>query len=132
MDTKKKYSLLIGLILTINILANNLNLPSEVITGMSSGKAELISKYFSNTVELTINSKEDIYSKTQAQIILKDFFKKNIPQSFSILHEGGKGESRYAIGSLKTSRGKYRVTILLKASDSKPLIHQLRIERDDV
>lgn len=114
------------------IKANSIDIPQEVIAGFSQGKAELISKYFINNVELTIDNKENIYSNTQAEIILRDFFKKNVPQSFSILHEGGKNESKYAIGNLKTAQGTFRITILLKQENGKTYIHQLRIEKDAV
>ena len=132
MDLKKKYSLLIGLVFTISLIASTLQLPSDVINGLKSGKAEVVSKYFRNTVELIIDNQENIYSNTQAQLILKDFFKKNPPQAFNVLHEGGKGESKYVIGSLKTTQGNFRITIFLKLNDNKPYIHQLRIEKVEV
>ncbi|MBN2486908.1 MAG: DUF4783 domain-containing protein [Bacteroidales bacterium] len=107
-----------------------IDIPQDIINGFGQGKSELVSKYFIGNVELTLNNKENIYSSTQAEIILKDFFRKNAPQSFTIIHEGGKTESKYAIGKLKTTGGNYRVTILLKQSGNKIYIHQLRIEQD--
>jgi len=106
--------------------------PQDIVAGFNQGKAELISKYFKSTIELAIENNENIYSSTQAEIILKDFFKKNPPLSFSMLHEGGKGESKYAIGSLKTAITNFRVTILLKQENNQTFIHQLRIEKDEV
>lgn len=132
MDLKKTYSLLVGLLISCFIMAQSPTLPDEVVIGFKTGKSETISKYFKNTVELIIDNKENIYSKTQAQIILKDFFKKNTAQAFSILHQGGKGESKYAIGNLSTTEGKYRITILLKLENNISYIHQLRIEKDEV
>jgi hypothetical protein len=132
MNTKKNYSLFIGILISCFLMAQSPEIPNEVILGLKEGKAETISKFFKNTVELIIDNKENIYSKTQAQIILKDFFKKNTAESFSILHQGGKGESKYAIGSLKTTQGKYRITLLLKLSNNATYIHQLRIEKDEV
>lgn len=132
MNAKKKYSLFIGLLISCFLMAQAPTIPDEVIQGFKDGKAETVSKFFNNSIELIINNQENIYSKTQAEIILKDFFKKNSAQSFSILHQGGKGESKYVIGSLNTSQGKYRITILLKLSNNKTYIHQLRIEKDEV
>lgn len=107
-------------------------LPKNIQTGFATGNASAISAYFNNTVELSINGKEDIYSSTQAEIILKDFFKNHIPTSFETIHKGGQGASVYAIGSLITKSGKYRVTLLIKTTDNKTYIHQLRIEKDGV
>lgn len=114
------------------VKANNIEIPTGVLKGFGQGDATLIAGYFKGSVELTIDNKENIFSKTQAELILKDFFKKNTPQSFKIIHEGGKGESKYAIGSLKTSQGNYRITMLFKLNNNTPYIHQLRIEKDDV
>jgi hypothetical protein len=132
MNLRIKYLLILLLGFNCLVKASTIEIPQDMISGFRLGKAELISKYFVSNVELTIDSKENIYSSTQAEIILKDFFKKNAPQSFNIIHEGGKAESKYAIGNLKTSQGNYRITILLKQVDGKTFIHQLRIEKDAV
>jgi hypothetical protein len=132
MNFSYKYSLMLIIGFTCVLKASAIDVPQDVITGFSQGKAEMISKYFVSNVELTVDNKENIYSSTQADIILKDFFKKNTAQSFSIIHEGGKAESKYVIGSLKTSQGNYRITILLKQENNKTYIQQLRIEKDAV
>jgi hypothetical protein len=61
---------------------------------------------------------------------MKDFFARNTPTSFTILHKGGKEGSQYAIGNLVTPGNIYRVTILVKVKENKSLIHQLRFEKD--
>ena len=132
MSLSKKYLLILVLGITSILKANAIDIPQEVVSGFNQGKAELISKYFISNIELTIDNKENIYSKTQAEIILRDFFKKNIPQSFGINHEGGRGDSKWIIGTLKTTQGNYRITILLKQENNKTLIHQLRIEKDAI
>lgn len=132
MKANKKYSLLIAFVFLLQLSVFAVEIPQAVLTGFSKGDAVAISGYFKNTLELTIDNKENIYSSTQAQIILKNFFQKNSPKSFSVVHEGGKGDSKYAIGSLKTNTGNYRITILIKSNNGKPYIHQLRIEKDEV
>ncbi len=129
---KKILTFTVVLFTILHVKANNIEIPANVLKGFSQGDAALIAVFFNGSVELTMNNKENIFSKTQAELILKDFFKKNTPQSFKIIHEGGKGESKYAIGSLKTSQGNYRITMLFKLNNNSPYIHQLRIEKDDV
>ncbi len=129
---KKTLTFVVILFSVLQIKANSIEIPSNVISGFSQGDAAAIAGFFKGSVELTIDNKENIYSKTQAELILKDFFKKNVPQSFKIIHEGGKGESKYAIGSLKTAQGNYRITMLFKLNNNTPYIHQLRIEKDNV
>jgi hypothetical protein len=70
-----------------------------------------------------------VYSKSQAQQIVAEFFKSNKPKQFSIIHQGGKDGARYAIGSLITNTGTFRVYFLLKNKNNNSYIHQLRIEK---
>ena len=83
------------------------------------------------TVELVILEKENVYSKTQAEQILKNFFVSHKPTSFEVLHNGGSDKSKYYIGTLKTERKAFRVYYLLKTKNDKTLIYQLRIESDE-
>jgi hypothetical protein len=104
------------------------DIPQAVIDALRSGNTTVLSGYFSTSIELAILDQEDIYSKQQAELIIKDFFSKHVPSSFVILHKGGKEGSQYAIGNLTTSSGNFRVTLLIKQKENKPYIHQLRFE----
>jgi hypothetical protein len=104
------------------------DIPKAVIDALRTGNTTQLSGYFNTSIELAILDQEDIYSKQQAELIIKDFFSKHVPSSFVILHKGGKEGSQYAIGNLTTSTGSYRVTLLIKQKDNKPFIHQLRFE----
>jgi hypothetical protein len=111
------------------------NIPTDVIESLSlamkSGNAVQIASYFGTTVELTILDEEDVYSKTQAEVILKNFFKNNSIKDFSILHQGAsKEDSKYIIGNLSTSNGNFRCYFLLKNQNGKFTVQQLRIERE--
>jgi len=106
-------------------------IPEEIILSVRAGNAAELAKYFYSNIELVILEKEDVYSKTQAEQILRKFFTDHRPTSFKIIFEGGKETSRYAIGSLTTSNGNFRVYFLIKDQDGSPLIHQLRIEQED-
>ena len=132
MNWNKKLLILLIALMFFPFPGHAEEIPQNIVTGFSTGNESLISGYFKNTIELSINATENVYSSTQAEIILKDFFKKNPPTSFKVIHKGGQGESRYAIGSLTTSEGDFRITLLIKSTNNKPYIHQLRIEKDGV
>ena len=104
------------------------DIPQAMIDALKSGNTAELSKFFNSSIELAILNQEDIYSKQQAELIVKDFFAKHVPTNFVILHKGGKEGSQYAIGNLTTSTGNYRVTILIKQRENKPYIHQLHFE----
>ena len=109
------------------------NVPDGLVAAIKAGNAKELAKYFNSTIELVIADKEGIYSRPQAEQILKDFFIKNplTRDSFRLLHEVGKESSRYAIGNLYTSKGVYRISFLIKTVNNTPLIDQLRIEEDN-
>ena len=102
-------------------------LPPAVSTAMKAGNAQELSKHLNNSVELIVLGNESVCSKTQSEQILKDFFTKYPPKGFSVLFEGGKDNSQYAIGKLTTASGSFRVYFLIKAQ----IIHQIRIEKED-
>ncbi len=104
------------------------DIPQAVIDALRTGNTTALSGYFNTSIELAILDKEDIYSRQQAELIIKDFFAKHVPSGFTILHKGGKEGSQYAIGNLVTSSGTFRVTLWIKMTQNKPYIHQLRFE----
>lgn len=100
-----------------------------IISAVNQGSAEELATQFNSQVEIILSESDKVYTKTQGQMVMKDFFKKNVPSSFSVLHEGNRESSQFFIGTLKTQGGKtFRITFLLKESDSKLLIHQIRIQ----
>ena len=46
----------------------------EIINALKTGNANEIAKYFDNTVEITLPEKSNSYSKSQAEVVLRDFF----------------------------------------------------------
>ncbi len=104
----------------------------DITAALRSGNSAAIAAYFDRSVDLTILSQEDVYSKAQAEIILKDFFNKNAPKSFNIIHKGtSKDGSMFGIGSLATTSGaSFRVTFYLKPLNGSDVIQELRIEKE--
>lgn len=107
------------------------DIPEAISSAFKAGNSKELVKHFNTNVELVILENEDVYSKTQAEMILRDFFDKQPPKNFAILHQGGKNGSKYAIGDLTTTKGNFRVYFLLKKREDTYLIHQLRIEKEN-
>lgn len=96
------------------------------------GNYKELSKHFDTKVELTIASKEDSYSKAQAELIVKDFFTKGKVSNYQVIHQGKSPDgAKYAIGTLTTSSGKYRTYILTKDVGGGTRIQQLRFETSE-
>lgn len=121
--------LFVSLILVSGILkAGTLE---DVSLAIKTGNAREVAKYFDNTVSITIYNGEDSYSKAQAEMVLKDFFSKNPPVSFNIIHKGASSEgSQYGIGTLMTKSGSFRTYIYIKKKGSTYYIQEVRFENE--
>ncbi len=124
------FSLLLALFITASSTKAEITLgvfPQALTGAMKSGNASEVANYFNTSVELVVLGDESVSSKNQAEMILKKFFEKNVPVAFSVMFEGGKDKSQYAIGKLTTKTGTFRVYFLIKGQ----IIHQIRIEKED-
>lgn len=113
------------LFFTFAVNAQNID---GVISGIKTGNATAISNNSGSNILLTILDKSNTYSKAQAQQILRDFFAKNTVKDFELKHKGDSPNGRYAIGTLTTANGNYRVNIFMKNEDSKEVIKELRFQ----
>ena len=72
--------------------------------------------------------KSNSYSKSQAELVLKDFFNNNPVKSFEVLHKGENAGSQYCIGTLVTKGGSFRTTIFMNQKGDKQLLQEIRFE----
>lgn len=122
-----------AIILLLAVFITAVAFVPDVIDGIASairsGNAGNVSKYFIENVDLKVISQEDVYSKPQAEMILKNFFAKHPVKSYTIVHKSEpKNGSQYVIGTLDTANGKFRVNFVVKTTGSESLIQQFRIE----
>ena len=102
---------------------------TEIVNAIKSGNAAEVAKYFDNTVEITLPEKSNSYSKSQAELVLHDFFVTNGVKKFEVIHKSENSGSQYCIGNLITSNGLFRTTIYLKQKADKQVVQELRFER---
>ena len=102
---------------------------SAMVAAFRAGNADKVSAYFSDKVDLAIDGKEDLYSKSQAEQILKTFFSEHQPSDFKVIHKGKSGQSEYFIGELIADK-KFRVTINSKSVGGINKITSLTITED--
>jgi len=108
------------------------DLSDNIAAAVRSGNAKEVSKYFAEKVDMKVLEQENIYSKAQAELILKDFFIKHPVKSFTLAHKSAeRNDSQFAIGTLTTANGTYRVHFLMKKSGGGASIQQFRIEPSD-
>ena len=101
----------------------------DVVNALKSGNAALISKYFDNTIDITLSDKSNSYSRSQAELVLKDFFNTNGVKNFNVIHTGNNAGSQYCIGTLQTKNGTFRTTIYMKQKGDKQVLQELKFEK---
>jgi hypothetical protein len=85
-------------------------------------------KNFDEKVSLKLVDQEDVLSRSQAEANLKNFFEKHPVKNFGSVHVSNNSNTlQYLTGSLETSNGKFRVSVLIKRS----LVTQFRIENEN-
>jgi len=104
---------------------------AQVKETIKAGSAKELVKYFNQTVDISLDANTQTYSKTQAEFVLRDFFKQNPPSEFSIVHQGSsKGGLPYAIGQYKSGGNAYRVFIKIKTVDRSQLVHEISFSKE--
>jgi Domain of unknown function (DUF4783) len=101
---------------------------NDIISGIKAGNASSVSKYFDNTVEISLAGKSNNYSKSQGEAVLRDFFANNTVKSFSVVHQGDAGGSQFLIGTLITTKGTYRTTVNLKQKGDKQMLQEIKFD----
>jgi len=114
----------------VGTVAANADLYDEIAAAIRSGDAHQVASYFDSKIDLALVSQEDIYSKAQAELLVKDFFSKNQAKSFTLVHKGSSKEGTlFAVGTLTCGNGKtFRVSYVIKSVKGMNSIQELRFE----
>jgi len=124
---------LFSLLLTLLFVFQNPNTDADIITfidpvvaAIDSGSSSELARYFDSSVSLNINGQQGDYSKNQAELVLKDFFRKNPSMGFNLLFrsESNPKLSSY-IGDYQTSQGTFKVFIKVSQEGSDIKVYSL-------
>jgi len=100
---------------------------------IKQGDTKALAKVFADNVEITIMGEENIYSQTQATLILDKFFAKNKPKSIKALHKvNSSANFHFGVYILTTDKGQFRVSITLKGAGKTMNVIELKIEDEKV
>lgn len=111
-----------------SFLFSSADVPEEIVAALKQGKSTELIKHFGEKVSVKISNQEDVLSKSQAEANIKYFFDKHAVKAFTSSHVSSLNNSaQYITGTLETSNGKFRVSILIRNN----LISQFRIEDDN-
>jgi hypothetical protein len=118
------------LLLSFHCLATAADIYDELADAIRAGDAHHIAGFFDAKVNLALSNQEDVYSKAQAELLIRDFFSKNPVKSFTLVHKGSSKEgSLFAVGTLNSTNNKsFRVSFVMKSVKGTNTIQELRFE----
>lgn len=122
-------SILLSIILQFGVVAEPAASTSiePIFEALDRGSSSDLAQYFDSSIQLNVNGQQGNYSKNQAEQVLREFFKKNPPTSFSVVYrsENSSSLSSY-VGDYQSSSGSYKV--FLKISDQKQQVRLYSLE----
>ena len=116
-----------SLLLSVSLLMAQ-EIPAGVITAFKRGSSQELSKYMGDKVNLVLQGSSANVDK-KATAMMQEFFTENKVSAFDVNHQGKRDESSFVIGTLTTTKGKFRVNCFLKKVQTQYLIHQIRIDK---
>jgi hypothetical protein len=97
-----------------------------IVSAIDSGSSSDLARYFDSSISLNVNGQQGEFSKNQAEIVLKDFFKKNPPIGFSLVFRNEKPTSLSTyIGEYSSGQGSFKVFIKVSQNDNSFRIYSL-------
>lgn len=98
---------------------------------IKTGNAKEVVKLFATSVDMNLDGESNTYGKTQAEFVLREFFKKHPISDFSIIHSGAsKGGRQYAIGRYLSKNESYNVLIRVSEEDGTYLVHEMNFVKE--
>jgi hypothetical protein len=118
-------------ITSADVLSEPPGLTENIAAAIKAGNSKELAQYFGPTVEIILPGTDGAFSKAQAEMIMKDFFGKSAPVSFTVNQKGNSaGGAQFMIGTYKSKTETLNVYILLKPVSNQLLIQQIHFETD--
>jgi hypothetical protein len=105
--------------------------PAKLVQAFQLGDADALAPHFNERFQLILLGVDHRISQSQAQEIMRDFFKKYPPVSFEIMFKGDKKDSNFAVGRLKSKTDTFRVNLFFKKVGEENLLHLMEIEKEN-
>lgn len=126
----KKLAVLV-MLLFVSLPGWSQNIFAPMKDQLKAGDAKELAKYFNTSIDLTLEGDVNTFSKTQAEFVLRDFFKKHPPTDFSIAHTGAsKAGLQFAIGNYLSGSDNYTVLLRVREVEKKYLIHEMSFTKE--
>lgn len=100
----------------------------EIVSVFQSGSSKELAKFFDQGIDININGNQGDYSKSQAELVMRDFFRKFPPTGFQLIHKGSNSDQviNY-IGNYESEEGIFRIFIRGKKYEGDIKVYSLDI-----
>ncbi len=99
-----------------------------VVGAFRTGNVDQIVPYLDYRVDISLPEKTDTYSKSQAEMIIRDFFENNGVRNFQVKQKGENSGSEFCIGVLQTRNGNYQTCLFMKQKGDKQFLQEIRFQ----
>jgi GTP-dependent phosphoenolpyruvate carboxykinase len=94
----------------------------EIALSIKNSSSKELAQYFDSTVEIKLSDSRGDFSKNQAEIVMRDFFKKYPAENFLILQQGESAEKiSFLIGRYQSKSHAFRVLVKGKSNNDDQL-----------
>lgn len=94
----------------------------EIALSIKNSSSKDLAQFFDSSVEIKLGETRGDYSKSQAEIVMRDFFKKYPAINFIILQQGESAEKiRYIIGKYQSNTDSFRILVKGKSKIDEQL-----------
>jgi hypothetical protein len=104
----------------------------DISFAFKNADQRLLSKHFGSKVEITLYDQSNVFSKSQAEMVMKDFFGKYNPTDFKIMYKANAGADgmKFAIGQLDTDSERFRIFFIFKQGENTLYLQEMRFEQE--
>lgn len=99
-----------------------------VVSAIRTGNVTQLSVFFDDRVDISLPDKSDTYSKTQAEMVIGDFFTNNEVKNFKITQQGESGGVVFCAGVLQTHAGNFRTTLFFRQKGDRHFLQEIRFQ----
>lgn len=104
---------------------------NNVRTAIKTGSSKELAQYFGTIVVLNFDGEKSNYSKSQAEFVLKDFFRKYEPVDVEFIHQGdSKKGDKYIMGKYRSRNQSFRIYLLFKKSENTYFVDTMDFARE--
>lgn len=112
----------------------DIEIAEKIKSSFRTGNAHNLADHFEKNLELVIDTERVDFRRVrneQAELILKNFFKKYPPKDFKYGFQGTASKVRYCTATYQTLSGsKFQVYILMRVTEKDYLINTLHFKKE--